>query len=172
MADIKVSYPSTSTTALTITLASLATSSTWVAGRESTAFDNTTNEDLDHLVSGQIMVGTTPTINTVIEVWAYSYLTIASGTPTYPDVFDGTDSDETVTNTGVKAGCLRLVASLAVPATTSNVAYSFAPTSIANLFGQMPQFWGIFVTHNTGVNLNSTAGNHFIHYNRIQAQSV
>jgi len=171
-ADIRIQYPSTSTTALTISLASLATDANLLAGRESTAVDNTTNEDLDHLVSGVIMVGTTPTANTLIQVWAYSYHTISSGTPTYPDVFDGTDSAETITNTGVKFALLRPVASIDVIATTSNVGYYFPPTSIANLFGQMPQFWGIFVVHNTGVNLNSTAGNHVIHYNRIQAQTV
>ena len=57
--DIKTKYPASSadTTALTITLASLATSSTLVAGRESTAVDNSSNVDEDHLVSGQITVG-------------------------------------------------------------------------------------------------------------------
>lgn len=170
-ADIRIKYPSTSTTAVTISLASLATSSTWVAGQESTAVENS-NDDLDHAVSGVIMVGTTPTINTIIEVWAYSAQSITTGTPTYPDVFDGTDSAETITNVGVKGGILRLVASLAVTATTSNVGYGFAPTSIASLFGYMPQFWGLFVTHNTGVNLNATGGNHVIHYERVQAQTV
>ncbi len=172
MADIKTKYPSTSTTALTISLASLASDTNLLAGRESTAVDNTTNLDLDHLVSGQIMVGTTPTANTVIEVWAYAYQTIATGTPTYPDVFDGTDSAETITNASVKFGILRLIASIPVTATTSNVAYPFAPVSIAGIFGAMPQFWGIFVTQSTGVALNATGGNHIIHYNRIQAQTV
>jgi hypothetical protein len=172
MADIKTKYPSTSTTALTISLASLASDTNLLAGRESTAVDNTTNVDLDHLVSGSIMVGTTPTANTLIQVWAYAYNTITTGTPAYPDVFDGTDSAETVTNSGVKAALLRLVASIDVIATTSNIAYYFPPTSIANLFGAMPQFWGIFVTHNCVAALNSTGGNHVIHYNRIQAQTV
>ncbi len=171
-ADIRTQYPSTSTTALTISLASLATDASLLTGRESTAVDNTTFEDIDHLVSGVITVGTTPTANTLIQVWAYAYRTITTGTPTYPDVFDGTDSAETITNSGVKGALLRLVASIDVIATTSNVGYEFPPTSIARLFDQMPQFWGLFVTHNTGVNLNSTAGNHVIHYNRIQAQTV
>lgn len=171
-ADIKVKYPSTSTTALTLSLASLASDTNLLAGRESTAVDNTSTLDLDHLVSGFITVGTTPTINTVIEVWAYAYQTITTGTPAYPDVFDGTDSNETVTNNGVKYGTLRLVNSIAVTATTSNVAYPIAPTSIATLFGQMPQFWGLFVVQNTGAALNATGGNHVLHYNRIQAQTV
>jgi hypothetical protein len=28
----------------------------------------------------------------------------------------------------------------------------------------MPSRWALFVTHNTGVNLNSTAGNHFFKF--------
>jgi hypothetical protein len=171
-ADIRIQYPSTSTTALTNGLASLATDANLLAGWECGAVDNTTFEDLDHLVSGIITVGTTPTANTLIQVWAYSYHIITTGTPTYPDVLDGTSSAETLTNTGVKFALMKLVASIDVIATTSNVGYYFPPTSIANLFGALPQFWGIFVVHNTGVNLNSTAGNHVIHYNRIQAQTV
>jgi len=172
MASIKSLYPSTSTTALTITLASLASDANLLAGRASTAVDNTTNLDLDHLVSGQITVGTSPTINTVIEVWAYAYQTIASGTPAYPDSITGSDANKTMTNIGEKYAVLRPVVNIQVPATTSNVAYSFSPVSIASLFGAMPQFWGIFVVHNTGVALNATGGNHIIHYNRIQAQTV
>jgi hypothetical protein len=171
MADIKVKYPATSSVALTITLASLATDSTLLTGRESTAVDNTTNCDLDHLVSGVIMTGTTPTVSTRIEVWAYASFKTASGTPTYPDVLDGTDSAETMTSAGVKDAALALVATMIVSA-TSNVAYYFRPVSIATLFGAMPKFWGIFVTHNTAVNLNSTGGNHVIEYERIQAQTV
>lgn len=172
MADIKIKYPSTSTTAFTKALASLATSSTLLAGWEVAAVDNRTNLDLDHLISGAITVGTTPTANTTIEVWAYAPQSISSGTPTYPDVLDGTSSAETLTNLGVKYGALRLVASLSVTAATSDVAYPFAPVSVKSLFGEMPQFYGLFVTHNTGVNLNATESNHVLQYDRIQAQTV
>jgi hypothetical protein len=170
-ATFKSSYPSSSSVALTLGVASLASDTSLLAGRESNAVDNTSNLDLDHLVSGVITTGTTPTVNTTIEVWAYASYKTASGTPTYPDVFDGTDSNETVTNSGIKASALRLVASIIVTA-TSNVAYPFAPVSIASLFGAMPKFWGLFVVHNTGAALNSTAGNHDFQYERIQAQSV
>jgi hypothetical protein len=170
-ADFKTKYPSTSSTALTLGCASLASDSNLLAGRESTAISNISNNDLDHLVSGQITTGTSPTVNTTIEVWAYASQKTASDVPTYPDVFDGTDSNEAVTNAGVKNAVLRLVASITVTA-TSNVAYPFAPVSIASLFGAMPKFWGLFVVHNTGVALNATGGNHEFNYERIQAQSV
>ena len=66
MATATVSY--SSNTAITMDLANLASSSTFLAGRESTQIDNTTNKYMDALVSGQISVGTTPTANTQIVV--------------------------------------------------------------------------------------------------------
>jgi hypothetical protein len=131
--------------------------------------DNTSNLDTDHLVSGFITTGTSPTVSKTIEVWAYASYKTASGTPSYPDVLDGTDSNETITSANVKGPMLRLVAAMTVDA-TSDRPYYFAPTSIKELFGAMPKFWGIFVVHDTAVNLNSTAGNHVIEYERIQAQ--
>lgn len=171
MADIKTKYPSTSSVALTLGLASLASDTNLLAGRESTAVDNTTNLDLDHIVSGVITTGTSPTVSKIIEVWAYASYKTAAGTPTYPDVLDGTDSAETITSANIKNSALRLVATITVDA-TSDRAYPFAPVSIASLFGSMPKFWGLFVVHNTAVNLNATAGNHGIEYERIQAQTV
>lgn len=168
---IQQKYPSTSSVSLTITLASLATSSTLLVGRESGAVDNTTNLDTDHMLSGKITVGTSPTVSTKIEVLVYAPISMASGTPTYPDVFDGTESAETVTSDNVKFSMLRLAWSTTVDA-TSDRTYYMEPTSIKDLFGDLPPFWGVFVTHSTGVNLNSTGGNHDLSYFRIQKQIV
>ena len=142
-------------------------------GRESTAVDNTTNLDLDHLLSGRIRVGSsTLTANKAIEVWVYAPVRMVTGTPTYPDVFDGTDSDETIANDGQKGSALALAATI-YPATTISLDYYVKPTSIAALFGGvMPPFWGIFVTHDTAVALDSTGSNHYFEYERIQNQSV
>lgn len=163
MADVKYSYPAD--TDLTITLASLATSSTLTAGRESTVRDNTSNKYLDELLSGKVTVGTSPTASTQIEVWVLGALDDA---PTYPDVFDGTDSAETVTSAGVKFGFLKLAAVMSCDSTTSDRTYFFGPVSVASLFGgTLPPRWSVFVTHNTGVNLNATGSNH-----QITAQPV
>lgn len=174
MADIKTKYPATSSVDLTISLASLASGAAGVytTGRESTAVDNTTNTDIDHLVSGKIRTGTNPTASRAINVYAYANISSASGTPTYPDVLDGTDSDETFTSANVMNGCLRPVASITIDNTTGRD-YFFGPVSIAALFGgSLPKFWGIYVAHDTAVALDSTAGNHKISYERIQAQTV
>lgn len=167
---IKSSYPSSSTVALTLTTASLASDTNLLAGRASTAVDNTTNLDLDHLLSGAIRAGTSPTVNTTIEVWAYSYLSIASGTPAYVEAITGTDANKTLTSLNTKQAGLRRVSQIIITA-TSAVDYAIPPTSIANLFdGVLPPFWGIFVVHNTGVALNATQV--ALQYERYQGQTV
>lgn len=151
-------------TALTITLASLATSSTWLAGRESTAVDNSSAKHLDYLLSGQVTVGTTPTTGTEIRVYVVAQLDDTN----WPDVFDGTDSNETVTSAGVGSGFLRLAATMSVDANTSDRAYPFGMVSVASLFGGVcPRKFVVFVAHNTGVNLNATGGNHYVNVTPI-----
>ena len=47
---------------------------------------------------------------------------------------------------------------------------SVALAGVAALFGGwMPPSYVVFVTHNTAVNLDSTSGNHFIWYTRIES---
>ena len=171
MADLKTKYPSTSSVDLTITLTALATNAAGVflAGRESTAVDNSTDLDLDHLLSGVITVGSVaPTVSRSINIYAYAPISVASGTPTYPDVLDGTDSAETMTSANVMNSAPRFVASTTIDATAPR-AYNFAPVSIASLFGGvLPRFWGVFVAHDTAQNL--TGGT--LSYERIQGQTV
>lgn len=155
MATATVNYSGTGTT-ITMDLANLATSTTWIAGRESSEIDNTSAKYMDVLVSGSVSVGTTPTANTLINVYVWgSDVSLAT---TAIDVLDGTDSAETLTNTGV-LGTLRLGAAISVLVNTSDIAYPVLPFSIATLFGAVPRFWGLFVAHNTGVNLRNTGVN-------------
>jgi hypothetical protein len=156
MADVKANYPAASD--ITITLASLATDTNLLTGRESTALDNSSNLYLDYLVSGKITTGTSPTTARSIQVWAVGSW---DGT-TWPDVFDGTDSAETITSANHKAAICRFIAEMATDA-TSDRTYHFGPVSLASAFGGvLPVKLVFFVTHNTAVNLNSTAGNHQI----------
>jgi hypothetical protein len=159
MADLKLSYPAASD--LTITLASLGSDTNLLTGRESATIDNSSNLYLDYLISGKITAGTSPTASRSIEVWAVGSW---DGT-NWPDVFDGTESAETITSSDIKASVCRFVAAMAT-ANTSDRTYHFGPVSLAAAFGgTLPPKFVLFVTHSTGVNLNSTAGNHQI---RIQ----
>lgn len=151
---------------MTITLASLATSSTLTVGRESTAVDNKDTDDaIDALVGGIVTVGTTPTANTQIEIWAYG---------SYDDTnFSGAATGTDAALTPTAKSTMRLLEVIPNSGTTSNVAYKWGPKSIAQAFGGIvPVQWGIWVTHNTGVNLNSTAGNHEIEYFPVKFESA
>jgi hypothetical protein len=156
MADLKLAYGTASD--LTITLASLATDANLLTGRESATIDNTTALVLDYLVSGKITAGTSPTAARSIEVWAVGSW---DGT-NWPDVMDGSESSETITSADIKASICRFVAAMAT-ANTSDRVYHFGPVSLAAAFGGvLPPKVVLFITHSTGVALNSTAGNHQI----------
>ena len=161
-ADLKLAMATSA--AFTITLASLATSATLVAGRESTAIDNGTNLYLDYLIGGKVTTGTSPTDNKMIVVYAYGAV---NDTPTFPDVFDGTDSDETVTSVAIRNASLSWLFSSDTD-NTSDRAYWFSPTSLASRFGGIvPDQFGLFVTHDTAVNLNATGGNHALSHTGV-----
>ena len=173
MSTLKTLYPAASSVDLTIDLASLATNAqgVYLAGRASTAVDNTTTQDLDHLLSGVIVTGgTAPTVSRSINVYAYAASSTAAGVPTYPDSITGTDAAKTMTSANVLLSGLVFIASITIDATASR-AYTFAPVSIASRFGGvLPKFWGIFVAHDTAQTLNSTG--HKLSYERVQGQTV
>ena len=174
MTTATVNYSSTTdSTALTITLASLATSSTMVAGRESTVVDNTSNKYLDARVFGQITTGTSPTTAKTIAIYVYAPIKIASSTFTYPaaTTTNLTGADAAATFEAEQRNMLRLGRAISINS-TSDRAYSFS-FNVAPLFGGfLPTKWGVWVTHDTGVNLNATSGNHWIHYTGLKLDSA
>lgn len=115
---------------------------------------------LDALIELTPMVGTTPTINTEIRAYLFP---IGDGGTLYPDVFDGTPSAETVTSAGVRDSFAKLAGVGIVDSTTSDRAYPMN-FNVLSFFPTAPKKVGVFVAHNTGVNLNSTAGNQKYQY--------
>ncbi len=173
--DIKTKYPSTSTTAITISLASLAAGSSGVytSGRQGDFIDNSSNLDLDHLFSGKIRIGTSPTASRFINIYVIGALSVSSGTPTFPDTVGTTDAALTFTSANVMVGCVRQVAQLPVDSTSDRY-YYFGPISIRSVFGAMPQAWVPYVAHDcgTGVTLHATGSNHVLQYQRVIAQGT
>lgn len=167
MSTLKLLYTTPAT--ITITLASTATSATRVAGAESTAVDNGTNLFVDALVSGKITTGTTPTVSKQIDIWIYA---AHDETPTYPDVFDGTDSAETIGSENLRNAMLKLATTIVVD-NTSDRTYWVAPFSVAALYGGiLPRRWGLFIAHDTAANLNATGSNHEFKYTGCQYQTA
>jgi hypothetical protein len=169
MTTATINYSSVSdTTAIGITLASLATSSTLVAGRQSDIVTNVSNKYMDAIVAGQITIGTSPTAGT-IAVYLFRPLSAASSTFVYPVATTTAlgESDAAATFIANQIGGAVKFAGAVSTAATTDQKYSFS-FSVADVFGFMPLKWGLFVTHNTAVNLNSTAGNHWFHYTGIK----
>lgn len=173
-ANIKIAYAASAN--FTITLASLASDTNLLAGRQSTSIDNTTNLYLDYQLSGFATTGTTPTAGQ-IEFWVYAPI---DDTPTWPDQITGTDGNVTLTSVtsgsngtlSIKQQGLAFATALAT-GTGSNVKYSMAAQSIAALYGGIcPSKFGVFVVHNTVAALNSTSGNHQVTYKPVYATAT
>lgn len=144
-----------STTTITAAVASLASDTNLLAGLESAIVDNTSTGFDDIILSGKVTTGTSPTAARQIEVWA-----VAWDSNAWPDVFDGTSSAETITSADIKAAICKPIAIMPTSNTTDRV-YHFSGVSAKQAFGGvLPSQFVLFITHNTAVNLNSTAGNH------------
>ena len=149
---LKPSYIASS--ALTSTaLQSLASDTNLLAGWSSAVIDNTSNLADDDQMSVVLEMGTTPTVSTVVEIWAWSIL---DDTPTYPDTITGLQAAKTLTSTNVKtAGAFKLLGVITVDATTNRLYYFSA--SVAQAFGgNMPRKYGFFIVQNTGAAFNSS----------------
>lgn len=148
-------------TAVTITLASLASSAT--AGRESTVVSNTTNLDLDiHLYAAFTPQSGTPANDKCVYVRGYG----TTGGTKYPD--NATGADAALTPTSESNLTLLGVVNIGASATKGAAFLG----SIATAFGSMPEKWGVWVRNYCGFTLSATAGNHEITYNRVQTQGV
>jgi hypothetical protein len=141
--DIKKLY--SSVTSLTVTVVnSLAASSTLVAGAEIGPIDNSSPGYDDISLGVQITVGASGVTAGLIRVYAVPQLTDS----TWPDVFDGTASAETVTSVDILEASAFLVASSAVAAVNSRVYYLACP-SLKQVLGQVPRQCVLFVTHSS-----------------------
>lgn len=150
---------------ITAAVASLASDTNLLAGLESSIIDNTTDGDEDKIISGKVTTGTSPTAARQIEVWA-----VAWDGANWPDVFDGTSSAETITSTDIKNA---ICAPIKIMATnnTSDRTYHFSGVSARAAFGGvLPSKFVLFIVHNTGVNLNATAGNHAFYVQGVYPQ--
>ena len=152
-----------SKTTLTAALDSVASDTNLLAGVESSVIDNTSDGFADILVSGKWTAGTSPIAGRQVEVWA-----IAWDGAGWPDEFDGTSSAETITSSDIKNSICSPVAIMSTNA-TSDRTYWFTGKSLREAFrvNELPSKVVLFVTHNTGVDSNATAGNFELSYQGV-----
>jgi hypothetical protein len=172
---ITSSYPvaGADSVALTHTSVTSLASSASLGGAEVGFIDNRSTKDLNHIHHGKITGHATVALTANTQINFYAFLPISIGTGgtviTWPDVLDGTDSTETLTNQSVKNGMMKLVHTIDVVDTTAAIGYGYS-FDIASHFGGMPPVYGLFIQQNTGQALNATGGNHVMHYDRVQAE--
>ena len=159
MATLNTAY--SSSTAITFDVSSLAGSATFVAGRESTQIDNTSNLYLDAQVYCDGITGhasTAPTVGQQIRLYVWGSDVSLATTPI--DTLDGTDSAETLGHVAVRNDGIVLARSSAVTVATAGLVYYLRPFSVAAYFdGVLPPFWGLFLAHNhTGALAASQSG--------------
>lgn len=158
--DINPVYSSATTGTGGVT--GLTSSSDWTAGYAYAAINvgGMTPIPFDVRHSGKVRVGTSPTSGTQIQI----YLVPSENGTNWPDVFTGSAGAFTNTSAGVRDGACKLAAILNVDSTTTGRDYYY-DFSAAQLFGgTLPQQYQVFVSHNTGVALDGTAGNHTWQY--------
>ena len=151
-ADAKITYVADA--AYTLDLSALGSSSSFTAGRESSSVTNSSNY-IDYEITGSFISGTTPTAPAEARLYAIRPI---EDTPTWPDVFDGTDSAETVTNSNIVAS-LPLIWS-GTASTSSNITYPIQNAiTLAQAFGVCPKVHVLFFTHFHTAALKTDAGN-------------
>lgn len=146
MANIKDAISAVSS--FTITLASLANSTAGV-GRQSTMIDNSTNLYQGALIALSIKVGTTPTANSLIDV--YLLRSNKDITAIRDDGAGASDAGLTVVN-AQKLGSI-----LVNTATTGTVYKALFDT---RALGALGNEWGIAIVNGSGVALDATEANH------------
>lgn len=137
---------------LTITLASLAASSTLTVGRCSTEYNNATNLDEVLSVSGKFKTAATNLQAGVIEVWAFAERADGTWPELFTSTYSGTDGGFTVTERNVLIAGARMIAQITTGTTQRD--YPFAPVNIAQRLGTGVRKFALFVTHNAHTSAN------------------
>jgi hypothetical protein len=151
MATISMSYSAAKT--VTITLNNKASN----VYQQSAVVDNTTDLFVDALLGGSIQTGTSPTANTVFEVYVY-------GTYDGVNYTAGCSGSDAVYTADGEEDELRFLTSITVDA-TSDQDYVFGPVSVAQAFGGvLPSKWGVVVRNGTGVTTNATGTNNAVKF--------
>ena len=134
-------------TALTMDISSLGTSSSLLAGIESVEVAGA--DVVDYLINVDPITGhasTAPTVGQKIEIWVWGADTTLATTPW--DVLDGTSSAETLSHLAAKQAMCNIRNAVVTVATAAKT-YPVRPFALSACFGGViPDFWGLFLTHN------------------------
>jgi hypothetical protein len=148
---VKLFYPST--TAVTFTLASLASDTNLLAGRESALVDNTTNLYPEYWVSFVTQTGTSPTAGTIIQLWAVGCLNTSYA---FPTPFAGADANISAISANWLQNAAKPLYTITVDS-TNNRPYHVDSFALSPFFGGIiPPKFSFWVVQNTAATLNAS----------------
>lgn len=158
MAIGDLTYRASSALTVTALNGGIASSSTWVAGWTSGTIDNTSNKDLDVLISGTFVAESSGLTAGELRVYVYAMLDDS----TWPDIFssgtEGTEGTATLADTEIRDASIIPLWSTITDTSASRV-YTMPKQSIAARFGgTLPPKFALFVTHSMVAALE-TSGN-------------
>lgn len=162
--DIKNAYAASSSITTT-NLQGLASSATWLAGWESGAIDNSSNLYIDYIINAKIQVESAGLSAGEIRM----YLVAEMDDSTWPDVFDGTESTETVTDTEQRDSICRLAAVSLTDTGASEFYYLMCPSVAAVFNGTVPRKFVVFITQSTGTTLENTGSPNLVFVKGVYA---
>lgn len=148
--DVKLVYGTATNLTITALQVPIASSQTWVAGWESLAIDNTTTTYcaigpcLDFRITAMLKVAASNNQAGELRLYLVGMLDDS----TWPDVFDGTESAETITDTEMRDAIALLCASSVVDTGASDIYYLDCPSVAATFRGNMPAKFVIYITGN------------------------
>jgi hypothetical protein len=154
VADVSAKYRASAD--LTVTnLHGIASSTTWVAGWTSGTIDNTSDLDLDKLISAKFTVESAGLAAGEIRVYVYTMLDDTN----WPDIFssgtEGTEGTATLHDTELRDALPLLWAQ--VTDTSASRVYPMIQRSVASLFGGIaPAKFALFCAQSTGTTLETT----------------
>lgn len=146
--------------AYTITLASLASDTNLLVGREGATIDNSVLGYDDYIVGGFVTVASSGTLtaNRSIELWAVGPIHDSL----WPSPFAGSDAARTISLQANKNNICYLVWS-ALTSSTNGLVYRFSQRSIRQAFrGVLPEKFSLFMTQSTGQAVTANSSDHGI----------
>lgn len=151
--------------AVTITLASLASSTGLTVGRCSAAVANGTNKD-DFIIPmlKSRTGGTAPTAGTVLELWCFAQRADSTWPELFTAAYTGSDGGFTISSRDVLFAGAVLLGSYTFDATTARD-FVIRGRELSQVFGAVPQNFAFFVVQSSAQALDSTAGNHVLTIN-------
>jgi len=151
--------------AVTVSLASLASSTALTVGRCSASVANGTNKDDFVLPTLRSRTGgTAPTAGTVLEVWAFAQRADTTWPELFTAAYSGSDGGFTISSRDVLFAGAVLIGTYTFDATTGRD-FVVRGRELAQCFGAVPQNFAFFIVQNSGQALDSTGGNHVLTIN-------